>query len=108
MTFLNVLFFAIKVDIISLTFYIDDLILSVHVTCICNLLNKLRKSDKMRGLPSILSHFRNKFNKINNTRARMLDSIYRMASVLLKHCIFGVKTSRYCHLFRSVIIDVTT
>ena len=33
------------------------------------LLNKLWKRDKMRGLLSILSLFRNKFNKINNTRA---------------------------------------
>ena len=40
-----------------------------------NLLNELRKRDKMRGLPSILSLFRNKFNKFNNTGARMLDSI---------------------------------
>ena len=29
----------------------------------------------MRGLPSILSLFRNEFNKFINTRARMLDSI---------------------------------
>ena len=29
----------------------------------------------MRRLPSILSHFRNEFNKLNNTRARMLDTI---------------------------------
>ena len=34
-----------------------------------NLLNELRKRDKMRGLPNILSLFRNKFNKINNTGA---------------------------------------
>ena len=40
-----------------------------------NLLNELGKRDKMRGLPSILSLFRNEFNK-KNTRARMLDSIY--------------------------------
>ena len=33
----------------------------------------------MRGLPSILSLFRKKFNKYNNTGARMLDSIYHMA-----------------------------
>ena len=39
-------------------------------------LNELRKGDKMRGLQSILSLFRNKFIKYNNTRARMLDSIY--------------------------------
>ena len=28
-----------------------------------NLLNELRKSDKTRGLPSILSLFRNEYNK---------------------------------------------
>ena len=32
----------------------------------------------MQGLPSILSFFRNKFNKFNNTGARMLDSFYHM------------------------------
>ena len=32
----------------------------------------------MPGLPSILSLFLNKFNKFNNTGARMLDSIYHM------------------------------
>ena len=36
--------------------------MSVHV--LLNLLNKLGKRDKMRGLPSILSLFRNEFNKI--------------------------------------------
>ena len=41
-----------------------------------NLLNELGKNDKMQGLSSILSLFRNKFNKFNNTRVRMLDSIY--------------------------------
>ena len=30
----------------------------------------------MRGLLSILSLFRNEFNKFNNTGARMLDSVY--------------------------------
>ena len=47
--------------------------MSAHV--LLNLLNELGKRDKMRGLPSILSLFRNEFNKFNNTRARMLDSI---------------------------------
>ena len=42
-----------------------------------NLLNELRKRDKMRGLPRILFLFRNEFNKFNNTKARMLDSIYQ-------------------------------
>ena len=40
---------------------------SAHV--LLNLLNKLGKRDKMRGSPSILSLFRNEFNKFNNTRA---------------------------------------
>ena len=34
--------------------------MSAHVLLI--LLNELRKRDKMRGLPSILSLFRNEFN----------------------------------------------
>ena len=34
-----------------------------------NSFNKLRKRDKMRGLPHILSLFRNEFNQFNNTRA---------------------------------------
>ena len=34
-----------------------------------NLLNELMKSDKMQGLPSILSLFRNVFNKFINTGA---------------------------------------
>ena len=50
--------------------------MSAHV--LLNLLNELRKRDKMRGLSSILSLFRNEFNKFNNTGARMLDSIYHM------------------------------
>ena len=48
--------------------------MSAHV--LLNLLNELGKRDKMRGLSSILSLFRNEFNKFINTRARMLDSIY--------------------------------
>ena len=48
--------------------------MSAHV--LLNLLNELRKRDKMRGLPNILSLFRDEFNKFNNTKAPMLDSIY--------------------------------
>ena len=36
-------------------------------------------------LLSILSLFRNEFNKFNNTRARMLDSIYHMTNTLKSH-----------------------
>ena len=50
--------------------------MSVHV--LLNLLNKLGKRDKMQGKPRILSLFCNEFDKFNNTRAQMLDSIYHM------------------------------
>ena len=56
--------------------------MSAHV--LLNLLNELEKIDKMRGLPSILSLFRNEFNKFNNKRARMLDFIYHMTKIPLK------------------------
>ena len=56
--------------------------MSIHV--LLNLLNELRKRDKMRGLPSSLSLFRNELNKFNNTAARMLDSIYHIKLKLLK------------------------
>ena len=56
--------------------------MSAHV--LWNLLNKLGKRDKMRGLQSILSLFRNKFNKFNSIRARMLDSIYHDIKITLK------------------------
>ena len=63
--------------------------MSAHV--LLNLLNELGKRDKMRGLPSILSLFRNKFNKFNNTRARMLE-----------------RTLYSCHYVRNVVMDVIT
>ena len=39
--------------------------MSAHV--LLNLLNELGKRDKMRGLQSILSLFRSKIDKFNNT-----------------------------------------
>ena len=54
--------------------------MSAHV--LLNLLNELRKRDKIWGLPSILSLFHNEFNKFNNTEARMWDSIYHMMMTL--------------------------
>ena len=47
--------------------------MSAHV--LLNLLNKLRKRDKMRGLPSIYLFFATSL--INST---MLDSIYHMTN----------------------------
>ena len=44
--------------------------MSAHV--LLNLLNELRKRDKMPGLQSILSLFPNEFNKFSNTGARIL------------------------------------
>ena len=57
--------------------------MNAHVSL--NLLNGLGKRDKMRGLPNILFLFRNEFNKCNNTRARMLDSIYHMTNTFKSH-----------------------
>ena len=54
--------------------------MSAHV--LFNLLNEFGKRDKMRGLSSILSLFRNEFNKFKNTRARMSDCIYHMTNTL--------------------------
>ena len=57
-------------------------------SCQLDLLNELRKRDKMRGLLSIISLFPSEFNKFNNSRARMLHSIY--------HNNFDIKiTSKY-------------
>ena len=55
--------------------------MSAHV--LLNLLNESGKIYKMQGLPGILSLFRNEFNKLNNTKARMIDSIYHMILRLL-------------------------
>ena len=45
--------------------------MSTHV--LLNLIKELRKSEKIRGLPSIYVFFAT--NKFNNTKEQMLDSI---------------------------------
>ena len=80
--------------------------MSTHV--LLNLLNKLGKRDKMRGLQSILSLFRNEFKKFNNTRAWMLDSIYHMTLRLLWNLISAVKMLSFCHYVRNIVMDVIT
>ena len=80
--------------------------MSAHV--LFNLLNDLWKRDKMQGLLSILSPFCNEFNRFNNTRAQMLDSINHMTLNFFKKHTFGPKTSRFCHLLRNIIMDVIT
>ena len=47
----------------------------ISARVLLNLLNQLGKRDKMRGFQSILSLFRNEFNKFNDIRARIVDSI---------------------------------
>ena len=60
----------------------------------------------MRGLPSILSLFRNEFNKFNNTRARMLDSIYYMTITLKPD--FWRKNVIILPYVRNVVMDLIT
>ena len=74
--------------------------MSTHV--LLNLLKELEKRDKMQGLPSILSLFRDRFNKFNNTGAWMLDSNYHRALKFLKTRFFGEKTS----ILHNIIMDV--
>ena len=74
--------------------------MSAHV--LLNVLNELGKRDKMRGLPSILSLFRNEFYKFNNTRARMLDSIYHMKNTLKSH-IWRKKRYNFVIMYASLL-----
>ena len=55
--------------------------MSVHV--LLSLSNDSEERDKMRDLLNILSLFRNEFNEINNTKPRMLNSIYHITLKLL-------------------------
>ena len=73
--------------------------MSAHV--VLGLFNKLRKSDKKRGLPSILSLFRDEFKQFNNARVRMLDSIYHMSLKLFKNRILIAKNVKILPLKRS-------
>ena len=60
----------------------------------------LEKKDKMLGLPSILSLFCNDFNKFNNTRTRILDSIYHITLTSLRNLISSVKKLPFCYYVR--------
>ena len=67
--------------------------MSAHV--LLNLLNKLGKKD-----------VKCKLNKFNNTGAQIFNSIYHMTLKLIKNHIFGVRTSRFCHLLRKIKMDI--
>ena len=74
--------------------------MSAHI--LLNLLNKLRKTDKMQGLQNIISFFRNEFKKFNNTQGRWLDPIYHMMFKLFCFHFFGVKMSRVCQVYATL------
>ena len=57
----------------------------------------------MRGLQSILSLFRNEFNKFNNTRAQMLDFIYHMTLSLLRNLISAVKRFNFVIMYATLL-----
>ena len=78
--------------------------MSAHV--VMNLLNELRKR-KCETCRAFISFATSLINSII-LGAQMLDSIYHMTLKLLKNHILGVKTSRFCHLLRNVIMDVIT
>ena len=61
--------------------------MSAHV-----LLNLFKRVKEKRSNAMLASLFRNEFDKFNNTRARMLDSIYHMTLGLLCNLISAVKT----------------
>ena len=75
--------------------------MSAHVLLI--LLNEFGKRDKMRGLLSILSLFRNEFNKFKYTRARMLDSIYCMTLRIHWNLISGVKRYNFVIMYAPLL-----
>ena len=76
--------------------------MSAHV--LFNLFNKLGKRDKMRDLPSILSLFRNSFNKFNNARAQMSDSIYHMTFRILSNLISSVHKRYNCVIMYATLL----
>ena len=55
--------------------------MSAHV--LLNLLNEWGKEIKCEACRAFYLFFRNEFNIFNNTRARMIDSIYQMTLRLL-------------------------
>ena len=79
--------------------------MSAHI--LLNLLKELRKRDKIRDLPRILSLFRSQFNKFNNTGARKVDSIYHMTYNYLKSH-FALQNVKILPLLRNVKMDVIT
>ena len=57
----------------------------------------------MLDKPRILFLFRNEFNKFNNTRAQMLDSIYHMTLILLWNLISVVKRCNFVIIYAELL-----
>ena len=66
----------------------------MNAHALLNLLNELRKRDKMRGLSSVLSLFRNMVDKFNDTGH---ECWIHMTLKLFRNHILGVKTLRFCY-----------
>ena len=64
---------------------VERLFLAVPRGCLQFVIVVFPDHTHLLFLSSILSLFRNEFNKFNNTRARMLDSIYHMTNTLKSH-----------------------
>ena len=78
--------------------------ISVHV--LLHLLNELRNRDKMRGLPSILSLFRNEFkNSVIQEYECLIIFIIRHYDYL-KTLFSCVKTLIFCHLLPNHFVHV--
>ena len=73
-----------------------------------NLLNKLGKNEKMQVLSSILSFFSDKFNKFNNTREQMFESIYHMSQTFLKSGFFLTENFQILSYIWDVVMTIIT
>ena len=81
--------------------------MSAHV--LLNLLNELRKSDKMLGLQSLLSLFHNNFNKLNKTKSTNVRFYLSHDNKLLKNCFFSACKCQIAPSFtQGYIMDVIT
>ena len=81
--------------------------MSAHV--LLNLLNELRKSDKMLGLQSLLSLFHNNFNKLNKTKSTNVRFYLSHDTKLLKNCFFSACKCQISPSFtQGYIMDVIT
>ena len=75
--------------------------MSAHVLFAC--IKRVGESDNKRGLPSMLSLFRNEFDKFNCIRARMLDYFYDMTLNLLRNGVLCVTALIFCHIYTTLL-----